>query len=90
MASKALLLLFATVLVFTVRASSIDDHEELKIKVTYVKAPAPQPLVKAPASPPSSSATSSPKTPEQPDHVVVEGVVYCQSCLLSLCLGSTK
>ncbi|KAM1054123.1 hypothetical protein FF1_001548 [Malus domestica] len=30
---------------------------------------------------PSATATDySPKTPEQPDHVVVEGVVYCQSC----------
>ncbi|RXH69406.1 hypothetical protein DVH24_037190 [Malus domestica] len=51
MASKTVLLLFATVLLFTARASSLDDHEELAIKSTYGNAPAPQPLVKAPSPP---------------------------------------
>ncbi|XP_050104000.1 gibberellin-regulated protein 14-like isoform X6 [Malus sylvestris] len=66
MASKGMLLLFATILLFTARASSLDHHEELKIKINYVKATAPPPLSKAPAPPPLVAKPPTPPIAKPP------------------------
>nr|XP_028963601.1 gibberellin-regulated protein 14-like isoform X3 [Malus domestica] len=66
MASKGMLLLFATILLFTARASSLDHHDELKIKINYVKATAPPPLSKAPAPPPLVAKPPTPPIAKPP------------------------